>query len=113
MGCCFSCFRSPDCFYTDLTLQLWDKIKARFDEVEDFGPFDVNELFPLTMELDPPLRLNRNGDTVLTMVMHYIHPLYFCNKKYVGLGKFYGNKTQIQEDTQQSTQRGSLTNIII
>lgn len=92
MGCCFSCFRSPDCFYTDLTLQLWDKIKARFDEVEDFGPFDVNELFPLTMELDPPLRLNRNGDTVLTMVMHYIHPLYFCNKKYVGLGKFYGNK---------------------
>ncbi len=90
MGCCFS--RSPDCLYTDLSLQLWDRVKARFDEEEEFGPFDVNQLFPLTMDLDPPLRLNQNGDTVLTMTMHYIHPLYFCNEKIVGHSRFFGQK---------------------
>ena len=92
MGCCVSSLRSPDCLYTDLTLQYWDKVKARFDETEEYGPFDFNQIFPLTMELEPPVRLNRNGDTVLTMVMHYIYPLNFCNQEFVGEGKFYGRK---------------------
>ena len=84
MGCCFSGLRSPECLYTDLSLKFWDKVKARFNEEEPFGPFDPHQLFPQSIEppLDPPLRLTQNGDTLLTLVMHYIHPLYFNNRKH-------------------------------